>query len=571
MKLRMKVLIILASMWALVSCVTFFYSKHTLTQEYTKLEIKEVADDLERTTRTLKSLFSSLKALTFDWSQWDDAYRFMANKNQAFINSNLSYTTFVNSKFNLIMFFDTQGKLFYGLNYDLETNQFVPIPSSLLALLDQEKKFTKQRDAHSGKSGLLQWDNQYVVLSALPILNSEGKGDIRGTLVMGFFMNKEHIARLSDIVKMQVHLDTLPIAKNNNQLLSVYDYLRATNKDNYIKIIDDNHIVGYTFIRDVDNNPIGIISITESRPVYQEGIRTIQKYLTIVIGLGIFFLISIWYLLKVFVLDRMIDASNQVVDITSNSTFHKRIEVSGNDELNAMIGAMNSLIEIIAITEEKLKKRISLRTEELERLSMLNKNLFAEMSNQKQIEVKLREGEKRLQHMAYYDALTGLPNRLYFNDIAQKLLEKAEVLHSGLAILFIDVDKFKSINDTYGHDVGDLYLRHIAEQLKISIKETDIAARLSGDEFLVCLNDTIDKNNLTMTVNRLLQNLSTVLRTENADISSTFSIGISIHPTDGKSVAELEKHADLAMYFAKKQPNSAFYFYNDIRKEEMLD
>ena len=77
------------------------------------------------------------------------------------------------------------------------------------------------------------------------------------------------------------------------------------------------------------------------RPVYQEGISTIEKYLTIIIGLGIFFLVSIWYLLKVFVLDRMIDSSKQVVEITNNSSFDKRIEVSGNDELNAMIGAMN--------------------------------------------------------------------------------------------------------------------------------------------------------------------------------------------------------------------------------------
>ena len=131
MKLRWKVLLILAGMWVATSVCIYFYSRNTLINDYKQLEQKEVIDDIERTRKTLNSLLSALTLLNADWALWDDAYKFMRDKNQAFIKSNLEFTTFDNAKLNLILFFDKYGELFYGRNYDLKTNQFIPIPADL--------------------------------------------------------------------------------------------------------------------------------------------------------------------------------------------------------------------------------------------------------------------------------------------------------------------------------------------------------------------------------------------------------------------------------------------------------
>lgn len=564
MKLRLKVLLILASMWAIISLVIFVYSKSTFTQEYARLEVKEVTDDLERVNKTLVSLFISLKLLDFDWSQWDDAYHFMKDKNEKFIKTNMAFTTFENSKLNFIYFFNPAGKLFYGLTYDLNRKQFVPMSQDLWSHLQNESAYTRETDP-KGKVGILRDKDSYVVLSALPILTSEGKGPSAGTLMMGYYLTEDHIKELSDIVKMKVQLFPLPLPRNNPELNAVYDNLIHGEQD-HIAVKNKSIILGYTLIRDIDKHPIGILGIEVPRILYTEGIKTIDSYLAIVISIGIVFLISIWFLLKAFVMDRIINVSQQVIEITNGSKFSNRIHTEGQDEIEDMATAINSLMEIIELTEEQLKYRIFLRTEELERLSKLNKNLYTEMGNQKIVEGKLREGEKVLRNMAYYDSLTGLPNRVFLHEILQKMIMHAERHEIGLAVIFLDADKFKSINDTYGHDIGDKFLRHIAERLKSSIKESDVAARLAGDEFIICINNVRGKDAITLAIRKILENTSIPLISNHIEISSTFSVGIATYPDDGKSVEELEKHADLAMYYAKKQDGTSFCFYEEITK-----
>lgn len=569
MKLRFKLLLILAGMWFLVSLFTYIYSRSALTDEYRRLENKETMADVERTRNTLNSILFSVKLLNADWAQWDDAYTFMKNKNQAFIKSNLSFTTFANANINLVMFFDTNGKLFYGLNYDLALKKFVPIPPDLLQQIEAEPQFSNIKTKNSSKLGILKTPSGYVVLSALPILNSEGDGVIRGTLTMGYFFTNSQIERLSSIVNTQVQFFPLPLNNTSSNLQQALNHLNA-GSTYYTSISNKNLIYGYTFVRDINNKPIGILRITSSRDVFTEGLTTINRYMTIVVLIGILFLISIWYLLRIFIIDRLISVSKQVIDINSESNFHKRIDVKGSDELGTMVAAVNSLMEIIELTQEQLKYRILLRTEELEHLSKLNKNLYVEMTHQKETEVKLREGEKILRQMAYYDILTGLPNRLYFQELMKNTIAQSARNNTGFAVLFLDADKFKSINDTYGHDIGDRFLKYTAKQLSHSIRESDIASRISGDEFIIILNNLTDTTYIAKEAKKILQNVAIPFLLDNGhlEIKSTFSIGISLYPSDGTTVEDLERQADLAMYYAKRQLGNTYCFYADIKKTQ---
>lgn len=567
MQLRAKVFSILAGMTILSSCIIYYYSRIELLNEYSKLEINSVQQDLRRTNKTLDNMFSSLKTLSFDWSQWDDAYKFMHDKNSAFIKSNMAFTTFENAKLNLILFFDTKNNLFYGIHYDLAQKKFVPLAPDLIATIQAEKIFPHSTLSPEYKTGILKTNSGYLALSAATIMTSQGKGPVAGILMMGYFFSGEHLAKLSDIIEMKVDLHPLPLPANAIYLNKIYKNL-INNQPTYIEATDNNYINGYTLIRDMDKDPIGILSIQIPRTLYYEGVKTINRYLIIIIGMGALLLLSMVYLLKRYVLDRIIDVSHQVIQIKSNSNFKRRIFASGSDEITNMVTALNSLLELIELSQDQLKYRIFQRTEELGQIANLNKNLHHEISKQKAVEHIMREDEKILRHLAYYDVLTELPNRYFFHEILQKTLAKAEREGSGIAILFVDADKFKQINDTYGHDVGDKYLIHTANQIKQSIKGTDIAARLAGDEFIICLNQIHHKAILEAIVQKILKQLSTPLKIDEIEISSSFSMGIAIYPEDGSTVEELERNADLAMYYAKKQHASSYCFFDMIKSTE---
>ena len=412
--------------------------------------------------------------------------------------------------------------------------------------------------------GLLKCPEGYVILSSFPILNSKGKGTPAGTLVIGRFLDDSQLVKLSQITNIQAHIFTLPLKPKDTDMQTAFSYLTQNTTPYYVAVANLDSIFGYTFIRDVNNKPIGILRINQNRDFYNEGMQTINRYLIIIISIGIIFLISLWYLLKIFILDRLISVSDQLIRINEESKFSTRLKVSGHDELSHMVDAINSLMEIIELTQEQLKYRIFLRTEELEHLSQSNKTLYSEMTRQKEIEASLRQDESLLRQMAYYDSLTGLPNRLYFNEMLLKIINNAIRQGGNFAVLYLDADKFKNINDVYGHDVGDKFLKHAAQQLRSSIKDTDIAARMAGDEFIICLCDIKDKDLIDSICKKILTSTALPLTINNAAVSSSFSIGISLYPQDGTTIEELEKHADLAMYYAKKRKSNAYYYYSDI-------
>lgn len=563
MRLRSKVLLILLSLWAVILIATLTYSHYTLIRGYQLLEQDNVIAEISRTRKTVDALMTTLKILNRDWSQWDDAYRFMRNRNQTFITSNLAASTFKNAKINLILFFDNNGKLFYGRAYDLESNKFTPIPANVIQSVQSEIQLIRSANTTTGTVGLLKSSDGYVILSSMPILSSRGAGPTAGYLVMGYFLKTRHVSRIAEILGNDIQATMFPLPQDDVLLNKAYEKLK-TQQEFYITPLNDNQIVGFSYLHNINNEPIGILKITMPRTFYNQGHHTIDRYLTIIAAIGLIYVALIWYLLKIFVLDRIINVSRQAITIQTTSAFSTRIQISGADEIKDMVNSLNDLLQIIELSENQLRMRLTLRTDELTLLSTLNKNLQHEMENQKKTQAHLEAEEKSLQQMAYYDLLTGLPNRYYFKEQLRTELTKSNRDHTQLALLFIDADKFKPINDTYGHVAGDQFLKHAAQQLKLSLRPHDILARVGGDEFIVCLPDIKDKDQIDQIAHRILQNMQSPIHTDDIQIKSTFSIGISIYPTDSATLKELLEHADLAMFYAKKKNGNTFYYYDQL-------
>ena len=183
--------------------------------------------------------------------------------------------------------------------------------------------------------------------------------------------------------------------------------------------------------------------------------------------------------------------------------------------------------------------------------------------------------EQTLKHKAYTDPLTGLANRISFEQTASKMIERATRWNEKEAMLFIDLNKFKEINDTYGHEAGNAVLIETGNRLKQTLRKSDMIARYAGDEFICYLDskrDTpIDEETCRSVAQKIVNAVEQPIEFEGRQLKISLSIGIAIFPDAGKSFNELLKKADIAMYQAKKNPNQKFCFVDNIREADMKE
>ncbi len=172
------------------------------------------------------------------------------------------------------------------------------------------------------------------------------------------------------------------------------------------------------------------------------------------------------------------------------------------------------------------------------------------------------ESEKQLLYLAHYDALTKLPNRILLTDRLDQSLARARWHGRAVAVLFLDLDRFKIINDTLGHNVGDQALQALSERLKDCVREGDTVARLGGDEFAIVLEDIASADDVAPSARKILEVLSQPFLLDKNEFIITTSIGISLFPFDGEDSQTLLKHADIAMYRAKDEGRNTYQFYS---------
>lgn len=177
---------------------------------------------------------------------------------------------------------------------------------------------------------------------------------------------------------------------------------------------------------------------------------------------------------------------------------------------------------------------------------------------------ELHEANETISRLAYFDALTHLPNRRLFHDRFQLAISAAKRHKTKLALMYFDLDNFKMINDSWGHDFGDLFLKHVADTLSENIRDMDTVARLGGDEFCIIVNDVVDDVDIMHVADNILHNLNKKTVLDGREIAVTTSIGISLYPDDADHVGELMKRADMAMYHAKQRGKNNFQFYEEF-------
>ncbi len=182
------------------------------------------------------------------------------------------------------------------------------------------------------------------------------------------------------------------------------------------------------------------------------------------------------------------------------------------------------------------------------------------------IKQELQDQKQRYAHLAHYDSLTEIPNRNALLTFFEYALVARSNTETKLAVLFIDLDDFKQVNDRYGHTMGDRVLRLVAERLRRQIRGADMLARHGGDEFVIVAQSITERQDIEKVLAHIFQAMQEPIVDVKRSIRITLSIGIAITPQDGTHIDDLLKHADQAMYHAKKSGKNTYSFYEDIKE-----
>lgn len=191
-------------------------------------------------------------------------------------------------------------------------------------------------------------------------------------------------------------------------------------------------------------------------------------------------------------------------------------------------------------------------------------SIFSDISERKR-------AEERIHHLAYYDALTGLPNRSLLHRLVSQALAKSERDRSHGALLFIDLNRFKPINDTLGHNVGDHLLKLVAERFRKTLRNEDVVARLGGDEFVAALFNIAHREHAGIVAQKLLEALEDPFLIDGNELTLGASIGISVFPDDGQDTQTLLRYADVAMYRAKQASHDNYMFYSQEMNQRAVN
>ncbi|MFA7267757.1 MAG: GGDEF domain-containing protein [Sterolibacterium sp.] len=284
--------------------------------------------------------------------------------------------------------------------------------------------------------------------------------------------------------------------------------------------------------------------VVVARMPMQESLGVVDKVQRFILQGGlitaaIFIVIVGIYLRRV--LRPLRDTAGQMRRMADGSMTLQRLPIVRHDEVGAMIAGFNRLADRLNEKEVALKER----------------GLALE-----QALADLHENQARMTHMAHHDALTDLPNRALFEDRLRQAMARAERHGKQVALLFLDLDGFKPVNDNYGHEIGDTVLREVAERLRETVRRADTVARLGGDEFVIVLADLDEPRPTAQAVaEKCMEAIAPAFLVGDKRLTLGFSIGIALFPEDGEGVATLLARADHAMYRAKQGGRGRHEFF----------
>ncbi|MBZ0157662.1 MAG: EAL domain-containing protein [Alphaproteobacteria bacterium] len=349
----------------------------------------------------------------------------------------------------------------------------------------------------------------------------------------------------------------------STQILS-REFVDPKDGRHYIDIVAPVASQGWQYIEglilndsmDVEPEIIGYVRLGMNKEKVYERIREFLSPTLLFTAL----LVLLGIALSVYMTRRIVSPIrklNHAARSIAKGRLDQHIEIGSRDEISDLAHAFNQMLESLRTYRDQVEER----TEEL---YAANRQMQQEISERKKM-------EERIKHQASHDFLTGLPNRMLFMEHLAMALAKARRERTLLAIMFIDLDRFKNINDSLGHAAGDQLLKDVAVHLRECLREEDTVARIGGDEYTVLLSSIARAEDIAGVARKILSLFERPYSVESHTFHISASIGISTYPDDSEYAETLLKNADIAMYYAKEQGRNNFQFYNPSMNVRTLE
>jgi diguanylate cyclase (GGDEF)-like protein len=522
MSLRQKVLSILLAAVVLYGAAEYALHHRLVFPEFLRLEEQQAIQDLQRVRRAFEKEIRHLDEVCRDWAAWDDMYGFVESRDPRFIASNLVLPTFLDNRINIIYLFDRQGGLVWGEAHETTGGRPLalvlfeqPVLPEILACPEVVPSGESPVDV--GISGILPTEQGPMLLSVRPVLTSENRGPMRGTLVMGRLLDASLAADLAE----QTRLDFFV----GQPELSVEGKAFRLDPDGDFPQFDksaDDRLFTYQPYPDLSGKPAFLIRV--------ESPRTLIGTLRLMMRHVVFSLVVAGLVLLVLL-----------------STLLQRIVLGPVSRLTEHARAIRTVGDLSA--------RIHLRrSDEIGQLSCEFDGMMAEIE-QKTSEIARANCE--LQRLSHEDMLTRLANRRKFEECLSQEWQRMFRERRPLSLILCDLDFFKLFNDTYGHQEGDRCLKLVAGALlENSRRPTDLVARFGGEEFAIVLADTEMAGALAVAeaVRGAVRLLKIPHQSSTIDPYVTLSAGVATLVPEAELAPDiLVSLADQALYCAKQQ------------------
>lgn len=546
--IRTRFIGIMAVMLILTAGMVYLILHTVMQDKINILEDKYIIENVERTKKEIFKEIEVLDTIVMDWAVWDNSYQFMIDKNPEYIKANLSEDTLNNLKINIMLFIDNKGNLVHGEGYDIQKKESVPIDEALLKYI-KDHSLLQNNDVKYRKSGIVTLNGKdLILLSICPILTSAGEGPINGYIVLGANFTEKKIADIGEELNSEIKLTFLKDFEYDRKFFDL--------KDDKIQIdaVSDQKIIGRAFLDDIDGKHLLLLSIEKNRDINNIGEAGIKATLWLLLGLFFLFAIIITVILDRGILLRFQELSNDIRKIGEGKDLSVRLKRQNIDdeltdvsnEINGMLGALERSQLFLSKSESALKKAIEKLQDEV---------------------LEHEKTQEQIKYIAYHDTLTGLPNRNLLNELLVHSITLAERNNKCMAVLFLDIDGFKMINDSKGHGMGDQILQEVAERLLKTLRKSDVIARHGGDEFIVIIEELDNCSGVELIANKIINCFQEPFHLENQDYFLTTSVGVAVYPADGQTPDMLIKNADIAMYKAKENGKNQYLFCTPVMKD----
>ncbi|OGM03501.1 hypothetical protein A2129_01785 [Candidatus Woesebacteria bacterium GWC1_42_13] len=333
-----------------------YYALTYLSEEFHSIEDRRIGDNLERILDTQKFNLDNLSIKLTGWAAWDDTYEFTEDKNQEYIDSNLTPFAVQNLRVNFMVFMNNKSEIVTSLGYDYNNSREVDLPEGLRALIYPGSEIITHSEVSGEKKGILSLEEGPLMFVSRPIITSDGEGPIKGTLIFARFLDQRELELLSGVVHFPLQLIKID-DKLGDEYKEAFQVLNRGEKY-HVHNADRKTSHGYALVKDYFGKPAFLLRMSYPRDITQQGVRSINIFIASFVIASIGYLVLIIFFVNRFLIKRVEVLSREVVKIGESGSMKLRINVDpSRDEIASLGTSINNMLEFLQIAQREVSEK----------------------------------------------------------------------------------------------------------------------------------------------------------------------------------------------------------------------